>query len=138
MDERGTLAGFIVSKTGAALAALAMMGLGLAMFEGAGRAAEVEELELVVESVERAFLTIDGIPGNARFTFRLPEVGQHFVIVISGELAGDMQVVKVEAMGRGRAERVFLLANEFGGELRAESPREIRLEKADGIRAELM
>ena len=141
MDDRGLLTSFLICKIGVALAALAFLVIILSMHASVGRLAEREDLTQLADAIAGAIKEIDSLPGEAEMQRDLLTIPQQFEVVVTGERSSGIQVIRVNVIAEGEAERVLMLTNQVnGGEftLTMKNPSIIHITKAGTIQLELI
>lgn len=140
MDQRGSLAGFLLSKLGVVFAVTALLGAVVMMHSSFERTAKREKLEVVARTVADELCMIDGMPGKVQIERELPALEQEFELVVVGT-GGEGQVIRVIVDGREDVEcEVMLLNRVNGGEftLRCKNPAKVRLVKDEQIFMEVV
>ncbi len=135
MNQRGSLAGFLLCKLGVMFAVTALLGAVIMMHSSFERTARREKLEVAAQTVVDALCMIDGMPGEVQIERELPTLEQEFELAVIGT-GGDEQVIRVIADGRENVECMVMLLNRVNdGEftLRCKNPVKVRLVKDEQI-----
>lgn len=140
MKERGLLSGFLLSKTGVALAIFFLIGSVLAVYSGFTRETRRGEFKAVLDSVILNLREVDSLPGKVRLDRDIPVVKKSYRLVVTGEYH-DYQLIKLQIQSVENFQRtVFLSSKVNGGNFQVErkNPRKIVLSKYNQISMEVM
>ena len=141
LDSRGTLAGFLISKIGVAVAAFALIGMALSMRAGSSRFNERRQLEQVANTIARALESVDGLSGEIELRRNLNVGNLQLEVTLSGWRENDLQLIRVEVSSAVKIERVLILqASANGGDFRlsAKNPERVIVRKVNEIEVELV
>lgn len=140
MKEKGSIAGFLISKLSLGLAVTLLIGSVLAMQGGLNSKNRRQKLELIAKKVGRGLRKIDSLPGKVRIERNLPSLSGDQEIVISGTNK-DTQSVKIEVIGEEKIRNIVFLSRKVnGGKFRIskKNPRKINIRKSNQISIEVI
>lgn len=137
MDDRGTMAGFLVGKTGVAIAALAMVAIVLAMSSASARFWVRQDFERIADTIAHSIESVGGAPAEASVSRRLQSIEAQFEVWLSGEVENGLQYLHIRVgQATNNAERLLVLDALINGgdfEISGANPAEIVVKKSEGV-----
>lgn len=140
LDERGFSPDFLLCKVGVALVVIALVGITLTLNDWTVRSAERQRLERLTDEIVNTIEKIDGLPGQGEIRCALLPIAGEFEVSMTGELNGNLQLVRVKVISGVQIERLLTphtMVNNGGFWISVKNPSKIVAKKSDKITVEL-
>ncbi len=135
MRDRGSIAGFLISKLAVLIVVVLLICSIFGAYRGIDRSVERRRANKVIQTLIRNLRQVDSLSGRVRVERKLPQLNDRYKLTLSGTYE-NCQIVKIEASTHEEFRSVIFLNNRIENgtfRIKRENPEGVIIKKSGRI-----